>query len=804
MRIQIYFIFSVTNHIVWRLIIYTQNNTLMKKNLFTLILSSISLFSFTQNQYISGTIVDSGTQEAMPFCKLTLKQDTVVSAFAVSDMNGYFELPATYGNYDLSIKFIGYTTDSMAIEVRNKNIFLGNINLEQNSSTLNTVEVKGSIRDVNIDKNEYIITDEMRAGTSKAIDLLDKVEGVSYNKYNKTIKVDNEQNVLLLVNGLQKSESFIKNINPKQIAKVEVIRDPSGQYGLEGYTSVINIKLKKNYVGQELMVSTETIFDPKTKITENLVPISGLGLDYNFTRKSLNIYSQFWANNSNLNLKQKLVKTYNTGYKTTQFDENDADNLTIQEFSTGGVFGADYQINPKHLISIEGGYNLSPNSILNERSIIKNELDSTLLFTQNLHSQRHTCTKSYNASAFYIGTFTKDKELRVTYKNNGSFSNTNSELRVDNLLFENQVESDNYMNSLNLNWSHTLTKKVSYQLGAGSNLGNKTIENIKSVSNILSQFEQSEFRNNVFGYATWKISSKLSLKGGLAVENSITTSTEQNQNFWIYRPHFDLLYKPSKKINFRLKYRVNSDYPTLDQLNPKEIYLDNFSVQKGNPGLSPSTIHNYSIKASAMQGYLSAEFYVKNSENYIAPISKLRTDGIFETNFENIGGFIQKGVKANLTVPFGNSLFWQTSVNIFNAEFNYENNANNFTDWSGESQLIYVSEKHGYFAGVLMEKSNIKRINPQGYTQNANDFWAFLIQKSLFKDKGSIMLLYMMPINFGVDYTFDNSIETQQYSQVSTTDFNIIKHVIMLEMNYRFQSGKDIKKVDRKESKGFF
>lgn len=99
-----------------------------------------------------------------------------------------------------------------------------------------------------------------------------------------------------------------------------------------------------------------------------------------------------------------------------------------------------------------------------------------------------------------------------------------------------------------------------------------------------------------------------------------------------------------------------------------------------------------------------------------------------------------------------------------------------------------------------MQKSNIKNINPQGYTQNENDFWAFLIQKSLFKDKGSIMLLYMMPINLGMDYTLDNSVATEQYTQISTTNFNLI----MLEMNYRFQSGKDIKKVDRKESKGFF
>jgi len=776
----------------------------MKKIILSLLLSSLSLFGFTQNQYISGTIIDAKTKESMPFCKLTLKQDTIISAFAVSDMEGYFELPAQYGDYSLSIKFIGYTTDSMNLEVRGKNIFLGTIKLTPNSSTLNTVEVKGSIRDINIDKNEYIITDEMRAGTNKAIDLLDKVEGVSYNKYNKTIKVDNEKNVLLLVNGLQKSESFIKNINPKQIAKVEVIRDPSGQYGLEGYTSVINIKLKKNYVGQELMLSSEVIFDPKTKVIDNLIPISGFGLDYNYTRKSLNIYSQFWANNNNLNLRQQLIKTYNDGTTTTQFDENGAQNLAIQEFSNGGVFGADYQINPKHLVSVEGGYNSSPNSILSERSIIQTELNSNLLFTQKLHSSSHTSSKSYNASAFYIGTYKKNQELTLTYKHKGSFNANSSELRVDNFLFENKNENHDFTNSLNLNWSDAITKKISYQLGAGSNLGNKTITNIKSVSNVLSEFKQTEFRNNVFGYGTWKIHKKLSLKGGIAVENYLTTSSEQTGNFWIYRPHFDLLYKPMKMLNVRLKYRANSDYPTLSQLNPKEIYLDNFSVQKGNPGLTPSTIHTYSVKINAIQGLISAEAYVKNSENYITPISELRPDGIFETSFKNSGGFIQKGIKASLTIPFGQSLFWQNSVNIFNSEISSEGINNNFTDWSGESQLIYVNEKHNFYTGVLMQKSNIKKINPQGFTQNENDFWAFLIQKSVFKDKGSIMLLYMMPINLGMDYNLDNSTTTEHYSQVSTTNFNLIKNVIMVEMNYRFQSGKDIKKVDRKVSKGFF
>lgn len=788
----------------WCVLLYIHKlNYQMKKILLSLLLTSASLFGLSQNHYISGTVKDVNTQETMPFCKLTLKKDTVVSAFAVTDMTGYFELPAQYGNYELTIKFIGYTTDSKTIEVRDKNIFLGTINLTPSSSTLNTVEVKGSVQEVDIEKNEYIITDKMRTGTTKAIDVLDKVEGISYNKFSKTIKVDNEKNVLLLVNGLQKSETFIKNINPKQIAKVEVIRDPSGQYGLDGYTSVINIKLKKNYVGQELMIGSETVFDPKTKLLENITPVTGLGIDYNYTRKSLNIYSQAWSNNSNFNLKKTLTKTYKTGIVSTQLDRNDAQNLVIQEFSAGGVFGADYQINPKHLVSIEGGFSYSPNSINNERSEIVETLKGEELSTSNIFIKNYSASKGYNASAFYIGTYSKTKELRITYKNNGSFSEGNAQIRVNNLLLENQNKNDVFTNNLNLNWSHSINKKISYQAGFGSNINNKTVTNIKAVSTDLTKFTQDEYRNNVFGYGTWKINKKLSVKAGLAFENNFTKSTSQKGNFWINRPHFDLFYKPAKWLNVKLQYRANSNYPTLDQLNPKEIYLDNISVQTGNPNLSPSKIHNYSTKMSVLQGLISVEPYLQNSTNYIAPVGELRADGLYENTFKNLGGFVQKGIKASLTIPFGETIFFQNSVDIFNSEISYDGNTNKFTDWSGESQLVYINEKHNLVTGVLLQKSNIKVITPQGFNKSENDFWAFLIQKSMFKDKGSIMLLYMMPINLGVDYSFGSTIRTNQYTQVGSTNFDLIKNVIMLEMSYRFQRGKDIKKVNRKISKGF-
>ena len=93
----------------------------MKEIILLLTLSFLSLNGFSQNQYISGTLKNDKLGEVMPFCKLTLKQDTIISAFAVSDMNGYFEIPAISGNYLLVIKFIGFKTDSLEVEVNDKN-----------------------------------------------------------------------------------------------------------------------------------------------------------------------------------------------------------------------------------------------------------------------------------------------------------------------------------------------------------------------------------------------------------------------------------------------------------------------------------------------------------------------------------------------------------------------------------------------------------------------------------------------------------------------------------------------------------
>ena len=195
-----------------------------------IIIFTLLFFGFNSNaqqSYVQGTVKDKLTSEVLPYCSVMMMQADTISNFAITDDKGYFEIPAKTGKYDIVFRFVGYHTDTVAVTVKKEAYFLGNIFLRVDATVLSEVVIKESARNTLVDKDETIVTDDMRAGTATTSDVLDKVNGVTFDRYNDEIKVDNEKNVLLLVNGLKKDQKYIKNLSPDRIAKIEVIRDPS-------------------------------------------------------------------------------------------------------------------------------------------------------------------------------------------------------------------------------------------------------------------------------------------------------------------------------------------------------------------------------------------------------------------------------------------------------------------------------------------------------------------------------------------------------------------------------------------------
>ena len=755
----------------------------------------LGLTAYSQKTYIHGTVKDKSSLEVLPYCSVMMMQADTISNFAITDHKGYFEIPANPGSYEVVFRFVGYHTDTISLTLKNEAYFMGNVFLRVDATVLDEVVVKESARTTLVDKDETIVTEEMRVGTATTSDVLDKVNGVTFDRYNDEIKVDNEKNVLLLVNGLKKDQTYIKNLSPDRIAKIEVIRDPSGRYGLEGYSSVINVQLKKNYVGQEFFIDNMNIFDLDSPEKDYFMVMNNLHGTYNYTRKALNIYAQYWGGNTRFSMFHDITKDYGDSLTIIQTSRNGNRNFQINTIYSYLTIGADYQLSKVHTLSFEGHLGGQPYSKTKGIYAYQTWMGESLIDEIEYQNNTSNNSTNYSGTAFYIGNISDDKALNIDYTIGGSNSanSTEFEYKDTNPILSSTKGVENY-SKLNLEWTQTLTDKFSYQLGYGNTWNRKQGVNTSTSEN---DFKLTDLRNRAFLYGTWKILKPLTLKAGMATENSLPQLNDQKQSYWIHKPHFDLQYKPLQWLSFKLKYRSKADYPSLSEANPEEIFLDANTVQKGNPYLKPSTIHKASFKVTAMGGFASASVYYHFSDDYIAPVGKLRADGIFEYSYDNLGGYVDKGIKFNFGVPFGKSIFWRNSAKIYHSSMTYQNYENEFTDWRGESQLMYIDKESGVWAGLMLQKSNTKIITPQGYRQGNNDFWGIMAQKPFFDKKLSVMMMYMLPINWITDYSQDTHIETPFYTQHSTIDLNMIKNVFLLKVNYRFHRGKEIEKIEK-------
>ena len=137
---------------------------------FLLLLSFISLFATTANANpevkgtsITGTVISASDEKGVEFATISLHNtsDSALVSGTIAQAGGLFLLEdVAPGNYYLRIGFIGFITLSKAnIEIKKgqKNLALGQIQLEPNVEQLQEVEITSEARvfETKIDKKVF-------------------------------------------------------------------------------------------------------------------------------------------------------------------------------------------------------------------------------------------------------------------------------------------------------------------------------------------------------------------------------------------------------------------------------------------------------------------------------------------------------------------------------------------------------------------------------------------------------------------------------------------------------------------------
>ncbi len=746
---------------------------------------------------VSGQIKDYNDKQPVPYCPVIIKnkKDSTV-AFSLTDKKGFFSIPVHPGRYNVIIRFMGYQTDTIPLKITDKDKTLGIIRLKHQTNTLKTVVVKESSVKNLIDKDEVIVTEKLKAGAATATDVLDRINGISYDRYDDKIEVDNSENVIFMVNGLEKDAEYIKNMNPNRIEKVEIIRDPGGRYGLEGYTAIINIVLKENYVGHELTLASMGTIDPDTKDKDYMFPMNGGRISYNYSAKKTNLYLQARAFRMEAGVFKTVIRTTDSSLINMIPQDFNKYNSAFIMKRIRFVGGLDYRINPVHTLSFESSYGITPPTDNFGNYLNQYFMDDTLVSESYYNSTSHTEGNNFSSKLFYVGNYSEkssvNSDLRFSYSSNQT-SSTYS-YSPPGWILGTDMNSSTKTIMYNVDWTYTPLENWGFQIGYG-NVYSLMESETKMMSALNSNSSSYiDFRNRLFAYNTLAINEKLTLKAGLAFELSTPTVSDTTYQFNIWQPYVDAQYKISKMFNIKFKYRTKSIYPTVNQVNPYPVSYDGMHITEGNPELKPATINKTSLKFNVLGGMMYLETYYNFSNGYIAQLIKKKENGTLIYTYDNVGFFGEYGIKTSFTVPFGKKIFWRNNIKIFNSEMSYQDYDNAFTDWGGSSNLMYMWKEKNLILGLMYQRKMYKHITLQGYTMSRSNFWGLMFQKSFLKKRLNVMAFYMLPIDLLIDYDRVNYSETPFYTEKEISDASSVKNIFFMRISYNISKGHVIKK----------
>jgi len=676
--------------------------------------------------------------------------------------------------------------------------------LSVSATELSEVEIKAKAASFKVDKEVFAVTKKMKISAANAWDVLDHVQGVSYDRYNNSIKVDGRTNVKILVNGLEKNMQYIQNLNPDRIKKIEIIRDPGGRYGLEGYAAVINIILKQNYTGTDLNLMNMSVADPDTDNPGYAFPMSMTGLNLNYTYNKINFYADATLFANHFAFPVQYIKIFDSGKQIIQSPAAGATNFFYNGLRDKLSAGVDYYLDPQHVLSAEAGMDPLFTQGRNEQ---KNVYDVQVIENDTLRD-RYTyddlgTTREQSAyqSLFYSATGSDQSKWLLTFHHRFSASGNEHSFRKNNrFLYALRQQNRNHSWRFDADYTFPLGKRLMLQAGYGFNARHERqrTEYLYSAPGPVSEFTYKERRHKLFAYATYRPAAKWTLKAGLAGEISMPRALGMRTVYRIYQPYLDVKYRISPMVDVVLKYRSESIYPSLSQANPQEISMDPYTVTKGNPRLRPALIHKISLRTNVMGGAVFLEPYWHFSTDYIGQTGRLRSDSLFEYTYDNLGRYRHYGIRGNLVVPFGKTLFWQTNFDFYRSAIAHNGRTNAFNDYSLNSNLMYVNKANGLTLGLLYQRSLNKHITALGYSQWNNDFTALLFQKPFFRKRLNIMLMYVLPLEAGVSFEQKTYVRANGYENLNVNDLHLLKNMVVFRLNYRFHKGKSTRKAKKK------
>ena len=206
--------------------------------------------------------------------------------------------------------------------------------------------------------DSYVVTKKMLKDVHDTGELLGKIDGAFYNPMSTALSYLGSDNVIILIDSVERDQDYLKRLNPNRLARISVTQQPSGRFS--HYDAVINLTTKHTYQGYDGVVLAEIKARPSH--TEKSDIISGLRdiVETTYTRERWNI--AFSGSYKRINECGGIwyVRDYiRNGYvEEAERPALDKPNRKVVNDNGNINLWIDYRINKRHSLSL--GLNVSP------------------------------------------------------------------------------------------------------------------------------------------------------------------------------------------------------------------------------------------------------------------------------------------------------------------------------------------------------------------------------------------------------------------------------------------------------------
>lgn len=607
---------------------------------------NVVLYAFPDTTFLTGEVITDGR-----FSVVAKVQDSVLLK---CNAMGY--VPQWY----TLVRGAGDT-----LNVDTLHLFMSSLGTVEIRAAAPVVQNKGNLLKVDVENSSL-------SAMGTAYEVLENTPGLTID-ISGNVTVFGRGPAVLYLDGQRIPVEMLRSIPSVTISHVEIIKNPPASYDAQGRAVVNVVTKKKAMEGYNVDLFQQLTY---TKMVYGYTGINGYWRKNKWTvtgRGGMFVGGR-WENTLYLRSFEQDSVRYtmrNEIFEKRRMPPAAYPGMTLQyrpdsvshwDFSTNFSFFRQYKkVNNTNLISANGNETFITTSRDDENS--NRDAMYRLGYTRTLDS--------LGSEIYASGSFTDYRSVRF-----GNISqNVATPAQNESADFRNTSENTIRFAVAQLNWTKYLDSAWKIESGVkytniinGSEVGMQRLSNGEWINDsaIVNSFTYSEQTGAAFVQGTYE-RNKWFVTAGLRSEYSKTRGKSLtfgqsliDTSYINVFPMAQLNYTIMKDLKLALNYSWSIERPDFEDLDPFIIYIDSLSYMKGNPGLRPEYIHDFSAELIYLEAAsigFSYSYLNQGMELFVERTGVNNAQFVAQTrNFDYI-----KSVGFNAAIPYQNS--WWTTYN---------------------------------------------------------------------------------------------------------------------------------------------